>query len=280
MSNRTLSALQSSDVTCSARRAHGVSSRASRLRPRDPRAATAAAAAALVAFGAITAHAPAAYAAGEEVSPTGKGITGGALLGGEVVVIVEAIAGVRPTWAYAAGFGVGAIGGGVGGYFIEQSSDDGKAPMFMLAGGLALVIPALVLTLNATRYQPSSDLTEDRAPTNAPPADPGAVGGSAVAPAGGAQNTTPASQPPPAGGGAGTPAPQPSPAQQPPPATPGPPSVPLSLFDMRFFGTHPSGLRLGLPVPEVRPMYSMNELKQLGLQQQTEVRMPLVRVTF
>src|SRR5580700_7925065 len=80
----------------------------------------------------------------DEVSSTGKGITGGALLGAEVVTMVEAIAGVRSGWAYAIGAIVGAGGGGAGGYFVEHSSTDGKAPTYMLAGGLALVIPAIV----------------------------------------------------------------------------------------------------------------------------------------
>ncbi|MEI7893915.1 MAG: hypothetical protein WCI05_12550 [Myxococcales bacterium] len=108
----------------------------------------------------------------QEVSPKGKGIAGGALLGAEVVTMVESFIGIRKGWLYVVGAVVGAGGGGVGGYFVEQASSDGRAPVYMLAGGLALVIPALVLTLNATRYMPDEMATEDRAPTNAPPADP------------------------------------------------------------------------------------------------------------
>ena len=51
----------------------------------------------------------------EEVSPDGKGIAGGALLGAELVVFVEAIAGVHSGTAYLLGAGGGAIAGGVGG---------------------------------------------------------------------------------------------------------------------------------------------------------------------
>jgi hypothetical protein len=247
------------------------------------RRAGAFATAAIVGASSLVVHAPVAHAAEPgEVSPKGKGIVGGALLGGEVVTIVEAIAGVKPTWAYLVGAGVGAIGGGIGGYFVEQGSTDGRVPVYMLAGGLGLLIPALVLSLNATRYMPSEDATEDRAPTNAPIADPGAAGGSAVG-GGGASNTTPPSMTPPAGG-AGTPSPQtpaPSPATTPATPTPPPaggggaPAIPLSLFQMQG-----GAMRVGVPVPEVRPMYSMSELKQYGMAQQTEVRMPLVRVTF
>src|SRR5277367_4316737 len=92
---------------------------------------------------------------GTTVCPTGRGIAGGALLGAEAVTIVESVAGVRAGWAYGLGALVGAGGGGVGGYFVEQNSSDGKAPAYMLAGGLALFIPALVLTLNGTRYRPA-----------------------------------------------------------------------------------------------------------------------------
>src|ERR1051326_3827956 len=53
-------------------------------------------------------------------SPAGKGIIGGALLGAESVMLVEAAAEVKPAWAYAVGGGLGAIGGGIGGYFTQQ----------------------------------------------------------------------------------------------------------------------------------------------------------------
>src|SRR5436190_17232993 len=94
------------------------------------------------------------------VTPTGKGIAGGTLLGAEVVMIPLGIAGVDKWWAYLLGGGLGAAGGAVGGYFVETKvkSSDGQAvaepSLHMLAGGLALVIPTVVLTLNATSYKP------------------------------------------------------------------------------------------------------------------------------
>jgi hypothetical protein len=209
--------------------------------------------AALVALTTLTAVAPSARA--DEVSPTGKGITGGALLGGEVVTITEALIGVRPGWAYAVGGGLGAIGGGVGGYFVEQSSGNGTADVYMLAGGLALLIPALVLTLNATRYRPSEGATEDHPPADLPPANPGSSGGSVVGPS---------LAPPPAA---------PAPAATPAPA-------PVSLLDVRAVGQGSDGFRLGVPVPQVRPMYSMKEQRDMGLPQRAEVRMPVLVVTF
>ncbi len=212
----------------------------------------------LTAFGPMSSVARA-----DEVSPTGKGITGGALLGGEVVTIVEALFHVRPGWAYAVGGGLGAVGGGVGGYFVEKGSSDGQAPVYLLAGGMALIIPALVLSLNATRYQPSEGATEDKPPPGLAPANPGTPGGSAVTgPGPETMPSTPSATPP--ATPAGT-----------PPAVPGPP---LSLIDVDLPGR--SGLRMGVPVPQVRQMYSSLEQKTYGLPQRAEVRMPVFSLTF
>ena len=201
------------------------------------------------------------------VSPTGKGIVGGALLGAEVGTIVESIAGVRNPWIYAISDVVLAGGGAAGGWEVEQHSSDGRAPVFMLAGGLGLLIPAIVLTLNGTRYQPSENASEDHAPTNAPVANPGVPGGSMVGPASSpapAPAPAPApSSPPPAGG------------TTPPPASGSGPH--LSLLDVN---ANTRGMHLGLPLPEVRPLFSSAELRQYGLAQQTEVRMPLVKIVF
>lgn len=193
----------------------------------------------------------------EEISPTGKGIAGGALLGAEVVVITESIVGVRSGLLYAVGAGVGAAGGGVGGYFLEQNSSDGRLPIYLLAGGLALVIPAVILTLNATRYRPDDLATEDRAPTNAPTADPGAVGGSMVIDSGGAK-TSPA---------------KPAPAPAPAPAGGG--GAPQS-----FLRIQPNMLRIGVPTPTVKPVWSVAEQKQYGLSAGTEVRVPILHYAF
>jgi hypothetical protein len=203
----------------------------------------------------VSVLAPSAQA--DEVSPTGKGITGGALLGGEVVTIPLGIIGVRSGWAYLIGGGLGAVGGGIGGYFVEQASSNGTADTYMLAGGLALIIPALVLSLNATRYRPSEGATEDHPPGDLPPANPGAAGGSVVGP-----TLAPTAPPPP-----------------PPAAAPAP--APVSLLDVRAVGQASDGLRLGVPLPQVRPMYSLKEQHDLGLPARSaEVRMPVLLVTF
>jgi len=229
---------------------------------------------------ALAAHAPEARA--DQVDGKGKGIVGGALLGFEVVSIPMSLFGVKAGWAYAVFGGLGAVGGGVAGAGVELATDsyktptgDGRAPIYMLAGGLALVIPTVVLMLNATRFQPSEDAREDQAPKNAPSADPGSVNKSVVIGGeGGASTepkdkdkTTPAPTPAPkdnGGGGGTTPAPNQRPMQ-----------LPHSLLDVND-GT----FRLGVPVPEVREAYTLRQIRDLGVRQITEVRMPVLSVTF
>jgi hypothetical protein len=229
-----------------------------------------------VAFGTTTlvAHVPEARA--DEIQGTPKGIIGGAFLGAEVVMIPMGIAGVRPAWAYAVFPALGAVGGAIGGFFMDQAYDNsGKTvngvtgtaqpaygSTFLLAGGMALIIPAVVLMLNATRYHPSAEATEDRAPTNVgPEANPGQSGGGAVLPSGngGAQTTTPPPPPPPSNSGGGN----------------QPPYIPLSLLDV-----HEGSFRMGIPIPEVRSTYSIREVKELGVQQGTELRVPVFKLAF
>src|SRR5262245_36109165 len=87
------------------------------------------------------------------VTPTAKGIVGGALLGGEVVCLTMGIVGVEAGWPYFVFGGLGAAGGGIGGYFVEQEAPT-EVSLYMLAGGMALVIPTIVVALNATAYKP------------------------------------------------------------------------------------------------------------------------------
>jgi MFS family permease len=206
----------------------------------------------------------------DEVSPDGKGIVGGALLGAEVVTVTESLAGVRAGWAYGVFGGVGAVAGGLGGYFVERSSSDGQGAVYLLAGGMALIIPAVVLTLNATRYHPSDSATEDKPPPGIP-ADPGSPGGSAVTPT---PSSPPAGASPPATG-----VPTSSLAPTSVPVSPsGPTAAPRSLFDLGI--AKETSLRFGLPVPEMRPMYSAAEQKTYGLPQHAELRMPVFRLSF
>lgn len=215
---------------------------------RGLRGARAALAAALCA-GAVLADAGAARAE-TPVTGTGKGIAGGALLGGEVVMLTMGAFGVEETWPYLVFGGLGAVGGGVGGYFVEQNTDP-KIPMFMLAGGLGLVIPTLVVTLNATSYKPpqgDSDPVQNQ-PASDPPAPGEPVKGSVTITTSKAKPRKHAPSRPPR----------------------------FSLVDVDVNG---GKLALGVPAVEVRPLYSTREIQQYGLAQKTEVRVPVFGAQF
>jgi hypothetical protein len=232
------------------------------------------------------AYAPSARA--DEVSPTGKGIVGLGLLGAEAVVITMSLVGVKNQWAYVGGAVGGAAAGAVGGYFVEQGSSDGRVPIYLLAGGLALIIPGVVLTLNATSYQGNENATQDNAPTNTPSgpeANPGSTGGSAVSPGSTAPSAAPPPAPPPtsppAGGGAGGA----TPPTQAPLSMSAPSPAPGAMLDVRPGGTlgvqSPTQLRLGVPAPTMKNAFTTQERVKYGVTNQvSEMHLPVVSVTF
>jgi hypothetical protein len=192
----------------------------------------------------------------EEVPATGKGIVGGALLGGEVVMLVEAAFGVKSGWVYVLSGVLGAGAGGFGGWQIEQNADS-KVSVYMLAGGMALVIPTTVAVLQATSYSPPEDYTEDK------PSAP-----------------LPASEPP-----RGAPPPSTSPGG-PGPGAPGPTSlrfhwkeakmkIPVGLLDL-----DEGAFKVAVPAVELRPVYRPDELQKYGLEQKHELRVPVFSATF
>lgn len=174
------------------------------------------------------------------VTGTGKGIVGGALLGGEVVTITMGIIGIEAWWPYAVFGAVGAAGGGIGGYFVESAAPP-EAPLYMLAGGMALIIPSLIVVLNATAYRPVSDTP-----------DPSLTEPSTGAPAPGAVSMSRRAR-----------------------------KAEGFHVPMAFLGYTPRDqLRLGLPAPEVRPLYSLREQQQFGVEQRHEVRFPIFQALF
>jgi len=86
-----------------------------------------------------------------DVSTTGKGMVGGGLLGAELVLTAEALIGVQQPWIYGVSVALGAGGGAVGGYFIERATQKvPEIPLLMTVAGLGLVIPALIVYVDAT----------------------------------------------------------------------------------------------------------------------------------
>ncbi|HMJ12270.1 MAG TPA: hypothetical protein VK524_12685 [Polyangiaceae bacterium] len=210
---------------------------------------------------------PSARAIGkEEASPDGKGIVGGALLGGETVMLLEAAFKVRQPWAYVVGGIAGGIAGGVGGYFAEQETDSARVPMFLLAGGLVLAIPTTVAVLSTTSYKPPANYVQDRPPADEPIAEPPQPG-SAPPPA--SPTTRNGKQRAPSARKAVAAARLS--AYQPVPRLLTPPS--LVGFDQGL-------LSLSLPAVEVRSVYTKRDVQQMGVKQETEVRIPVFNFSF
>jgi hypothetical protein len=89
-----------------------------------------------------------------------KGTVGGAMLGAEVVMLGESAFRLRPGWLYLVGGGAGAGAGAWLGYKICDDSSN-KPPSFLLAGGIALVIPTIMGVLTATQYAPPDSFRQE-----------------------------------------------------------------------------------------------------------------------
>lgn len=84
-----------------------------------------------------------------------KGMIGLGLIGAELGFVVPALAGARDAWIYIVFPVLGAGGGAVAGYFLLEKGDgEPELAVAALTAGMALVIPALVITLAATAYEP------------------------------------------------------------------------------------------------------------------------------
>ena len=92
-----------------------------------------------------------------------KGLTGGAMLGAEVVLVSEAALGVKPGWAYLVGGAAGGGAGALGGYYLGAGSSP-KPSSFLLAGGIAAVIPTMIAVAAATSFSPPEHYQRDVAP--------------------------------------------------------------------------------------------------------------------
>ncbi len=200
---------------------------------------------------------PPANAPASNASPTGKGTVGGALLGAEVVMLTEAIADVKQGWAYGLGGGLGAVAGGVGGFFAEDKGNP-KLSLYLLVGGMALAIPTTVAVLSATAYEPVN-YTEDKPP----PAD------------------EPVAEPPQPGS---PPAAAPAPVSPPSPTsrarTHRTERVAHAKVPPALVGVDQGTLTLSVPAVEVRQAYTRTEVAVLGVKQHTEVEVPMLSVVF
>jgi hypothetical protein len=198
-----------------------------------------------------------------------KGTVGGALLGAERVLAVEAAADVQSPWAYIGGGLAGAAAGGVGGYFVEQNASP-RVSMLLLAGGLTLAIPTTVAVLSATAYEPPADYLQDSAPADEPVADPPQP---AAAP-----NAAPGPVPAPTPAPGATPAPTSSHRRH--PARRAARVRPLYLTPPALLDFSPGRLALSVPAVEIGGTYTRTELAMYGVEQKTEVRVPFLNILF
>jgi hypothetical protein len=206
---------------------------------------------------------------GDPVEPWGKGLTGGALLGAEAVTLTEAAIGVKPAWAYLVGGAAGAVGGGVGGYFAEEKVT-AKVSLYLLAGGMALVIPTTIAVLHQTQYEPPVEFTQDAPPEDEPLAEPPAP--EAIL-EGGPTARAPASDRARRGG---TPGGAPSPAARiRAPLCPALVPPPPALFAIRS-----RRAQWSVPAVEVRDVYTRRDRFEFGVRQGTEFSVPIFAGTF
>jgi len=211
---------------------------------------------------------------------TGKGIVGGGLLGGELVLAIEAAFDVQSPWAYLGGGVAGAAAGAVGGYFVEQNAS-ARVPMLLLAGGLTLAIPTTVAVLSATSYEPPATYVQDHPPPDEPVADPARVVPAATPATGTTTSPTAPGATPPTGPSPAT-GPAPSGSQQPNGSLPhrsrsralARRHLPPALIDVS-----PQQLSLSIPAIEFRDVFTRAEVA-MGAPKATEVRIPVLNVVF
>jgi len=92
------------------------------------------------------------------LEPDFKGMVGLGLIGAELGFVVPALAGARDAWVYIVFPVLGAGGGAVAGYFLlEKGEGEPELAVAALTVGMALAIPAMVITLAATAYEPEAE---------------------------------------------------------------------------------------------------------------------------
>jgi hypothetical protein len=138
-------------------------------RNKAQRARTAAAAIAISMATFVAAERPA-HAEGP-VTASGKGIAGLAIIGGSVTATTMGLVGVEKRWAYLVFPPLVAVGAGIGGYFMEDAAPV-EVSTYILGAGMALIIPTIIVSLNATVYKAPDDYQGDpskKTPASEPP---------------------------------------------------------------------------------------------------------------
>jgi hypothetical protein len=95
----------------------------------------------------------------EPIKADFKGAIGLGLIGAELGFVIPAVAGLRAAWGYVLFPTLGAAGGALAGYYaLERGEGEPELAVAALITGMALVIPATVVTLAASAYEPDTEL--------------------------------------------------------------------------------------------------------------------------
>jgi hypothetical protein len=96
-----------------------------------------------------------------------KGAFGLGLIGAEAGLVVPALFGLHETWSLLVFPAAGAAGGAVAGYFLlEQGGGHPELAVAALTTGMLLAIPAIVLTMSVSAYDPETDVESTAALTH------------------------------------------------------------------------------------------------------------------
>ncbi|MDP3276011.1 MAG: hypothetical protein Q8Q09_12495 [Deltaproteobacteria bacterium] len=215
----------------------------------------------------------------ERISASPQGVIGGALLGMELVILIEGAAGVRNGWVMLGTGLAGGIAGGVGGFFLDQALDGNSAvpasqptqgmtaiSTGLMVVGFGLIIPTAVVFTGALMYRPP-EVSSTPEETSTTPLEESR----------GANGATPSSNESSSGATSTTPAP-----------TTGntsalrrrraPIARPQWVPSLLSFGAQ--GPQLGVPSFGLVRSYSLEEQRQYNLTPQSEWRVQLLSGTF
>lgn len=205
------------------------------------------------------------------VSASAKGMIGLGLLGAELGLIAPAFVPAREWWPYVVFPVVGAAGGIVGGYFLEEATQNTPeiAIAFMVAG-FVLAVPAVVGTLALTADSPGGDSSSDGDEArDAPPPPPEQDSVEAVEDGGSDTEPAPADE-------------TEEPVGEDEAETDAEPSAPSARMPAMggLLVVGPGGARIGIPMLAAVPRFTGEEIARLRLQQETDLGVTLVRGQF
>lgn len=101
----------------------------------------------------------------ETVDSTPKGTIGLGLVGAELGLIIPSVAGLDDVWALTVFPIVGAAGGALAGYFAIDEPGREKGSVAALVVGMAGIVPAVLVTVKAVRYDPDRDYKSKPTPS-------------------------------------------------------------------------------------------------------------------